>query len=96
MEELPSGANLIAVGLLAEKLVGGRSRYALYMSESYRTLSTTVPLCATNPGVQVSCDAGVSMQRSCEWKKRYVGRVGLWERSPCANDWLAASFGVDA
>ena len=53
----------MAVGLLAEKLVGARSRYALYVTESYRTLSTTVPLCATNPGVQVSCDVGVSVQR---------------------------------
>ena len=52
-------------GLLAEKLVGAQSRYAfiVYVSESYRTLYTTVPLCATNPGAQVSCDVSVSMQR---------------------------------
>ena len=55
----------MAVGLLAEKVVGGRSRYAfiVYVTESYRTLYTVVPLCATNPGAQVSFDAGVSMQR---------------------------------
>ena len=37
--------------------------FIVYVSESYRTLYTTVPLCATNPGAQVSCDVGVSMQR---------------------------------
>ena len=33
-------------GLLAEKLVGAQSRYAfiVYVSESYRTFYTTVPL----------------------------------------------------
>ena len=34
MDEHPSGANLMQFGLLAEKLVGARSRYALYVTET--------------------------------------------------------------
>ena len=75
-------------GLLAEKVVGARSRYTLLYTrrKSYRT---TVPLCATYRGVQVSCDAGVSMQRSCEWhgKSGPVGEITVRARLACCRLW---------